>query len=558
MKSTKVLNLFKRNTNKYNGFNGKAIFMRAQTRSFSQLSNKQTFSFFPQTLQHQIGFNTRQTTLFKPLPSLFFHFTKKSTKKFFSTEVENKEQQEVDNDQQFEEIKKFAETGNPKAQFELSFYYLSGNKYVDQDVKKALQLLEESAAKGEFQAYVQLGDLYSRGYEVTNENGEIDEEQTIKQNLLKSFSYFQEAASKGYPAAQGNVGVYYLTGVGVKKNLNEAQKWLQLASDNGNLTARCNLANCYLTGIDPSDNEGEILENPFQQDQQKAISLLKSCLDEFPDFHVAAYHLGIVYYHGEGVETNLREAYEYFYDASQNGNMEANHYLALYYENGLLDGDTNLNKAITYYEKAASIGYPPAQHSLALLYLNYDDENQEENREKGKDYLLKSASKGYVPSIYHVGLEYLNNPPNHPQFPNNSHEAVKWLQRAADLGFEEAQMMIGLCHYKGQGFEKDTKKAIEILSEVNIPESCFLLGGIYETGDEDIPVDFEKAFMWYQLADAGGDLDAKYRLGLCYHYGKGVTQDKQQGLMYLQEASKLGHEAAKRAIMDLHFRGSHR
>ena len=89
------------------------------------------------------------------------------------------------------------------------------------------------------------------------------------------------------------------------------------------------------------------------------------------------------------------------------------------------------------------------------------------------------------------------------------------------------------------------------LSFHKMPESHYLLGGIYETGEEGVPVDFERAVMWYQLADAGGNVDSKYRLGLCYYYGRGVAEDKQQGLACLQQAASQEHEGAKRAILDI-------
>jgi hypothetical protein len=100
------------------------------------------------------------------------------------------------------------------------------------------------------------------------------------------------------------------------------------------------------------------------------------------------------------------------------GNVEAQHRMAIMYQNGLgLVKDDK--QAFFWMKKAADQGYAMAQHGLGFMYMHGECVDKDEA------------------------------------------EAVKWFTRAAEQGLAGSAMTLGLMYEQGQGVEKDTAKAQE-------------------------------------------------------------------------------------------------
>jgi uncharacterized protein len=68
---------------------------------------------------------------------------------------------------------------------------------------------------------------------------------------------------------------------------------------------------------------------------------------------------------------------------------------------------------------------------------------------------------------------------------------MQWYRKAADQGYANAQITIGVMYENGQGVTQDNAEAIR----------------------------------WYRKAAEQGNPNAQYNLGVMYHSGQGVTQD---------------------------------
>ncbi|MDM8214851.1 tetratricopeptide repeat protein [Desulfovibrio piger] len=90
-----------------------------------------------------------------------------------------------------------------------------------QDDGKALQLWEQSAAKGFVPAQLLLGYLYYRG-----EGG-------VGQDYGMARQWWEKAADRGNPSAQVSIGAMYEHGEGVKKDLAAAREWYDKACGRG-------------------------------------------------------------------------------------------------------------------------------------------------------------------------------------------------------------------------------------------------------------------------------------------------------------------------------------
>lgn len=85
--------------------------------------------------------------------------------------------------------------------------------------------------------------------------------------------------------------------------------------------------------------------------------------------HRAMYALGSMYVAGQGVEKDLKKAFDLFKEAAQNGRADAMHKLGIMYEEGV-GTKQNIKKAIRYYQKSAKLGYPLGQYQFGLMYMN--------------------------------------------------------------------------------------------------------------------------------------------------------------------------------------------
>ena len=93
-------------------------------------------------------------------------------------------------------------------------------------------------------------------------------------------------------------------------------------------------------------------------------------------------------------------------------------------------------------------------------------------------------------------------------------EAVDLFQKAADLGHSEAQLMLGMCYFNGDGIKRD----------------------------------YDEAVKWFRKAADQGNALAQYNLGVCYINGIGVNKDPAEAVKWYRKAAEQGYEPAEKAL----------
>ena len=107
----------------------------------------------------------------------------------------------------------------------------------------------------------------------------------------------------------------------------------------------------------------------------------------------ANYLLGIMYYKGEGVESNKKEAVKWLQKAAVRGHVQAAYSLAVIYDKG--DGiPQDQQEAVKWYRKAAEKGHALSQFNLGLMYTN--GEGVEKNHTEAVKWLRKAARQKNV------------------------------------------------------------------------------------------------------------------------------------------------------------------
>ena len=138
---------------------------------------------------------------------------------------------DVNGEDAVESLKEKAEQGDEKSQVLFAASYLNGI-FVTKDKEKAFELFTKYADAGNPFAQYELGNLYK-----------------VEENPEKSFHYFLSAAKQGIIGAKYNVGCYYFQGFGVEKNARKVFQWMLSAAKDGHPCAQYMVGVCYYFGV---------------------------------------------------------------------------------------------------------------------------------------------------------------------------------------------------------------------------------------------------------------------------------------------------------------------
>ena len=414
---------------------------------------------------------------------------------------------------------------NTQKEANLGWDYQNGQG-VPKDLRKAAELYQKAADKGNAFAQNQLGTLYQSG-------------EGVPKDLRKAAELYQKAADQGGAMAQNNLGTLYQSGQGVPKDLGKATELYQKAADQGNAFAQNSLGVLYQSG------EG------VPKDLRKAAELYQKAADQ--ENAIAQANLGWLYQSGRGVPKDLRKAADLYQKAADQGNAFAQNALGWLYENGR-GVPTDSVKAAELYQKAADQGYAVAQSNLAWLHQNglgvpKDLAKAAELLRKAAEVYQKAADQGDATAQTTLGWLYENG----RGVPKDLAKAAELYQKAAEQGNAFAQSNLAWLHQNGLGVPKNLAKATELLrkaaelsqkaadqGDVYAQEH---LGRLYQNG-QGVPKDLGKAAELYQKAADQGDAVAQIRLGWLYQNGQGVPKDLGKAAELCQKAADQGNDAA--------------
>jgi tetratricopeptide (TPR) repeat protein len=156
----------------------------------------------------------------------------------------------------FDSVKKYADSGNVLAMYQISKYYESIDKklsldwlknaasqgyvtaqidlgsvyYLEKDYPKAAEWYEKAAKQGNPSAQNYMGEIFHLGY--------IEDQP----NYQKAFEYYEKAAHQGYMHAQHNLGILYHLGligkIANQPNYQKAVEWYEKAANQGHQGAK--------------------------------------------------------------------------------------------------------------------------------------------------------------------------------------------------------------------------------------------------------------------------------------------------------------------------------
>ena len=242
-----------------------------------------------------------------------------------------------DYDKAFKLCKKAAVAGNPRAQYNLAYYFEKG-RGCKVDTKKALEWYEKAVVSGYGPAAFTLGYYYQEGNGIT-----------VK-DAASAYNYYKIGADLGDRNAMSALADCYCNGNGTSKDINKAlDLYLKLSEDDPDGY------NAYMVGffydyrryLDHSKKYTK--EEKMADDLEAAKWYRKAAEKNNPE---ATLSVGVCYDLGKGVEKNLQEAVKWYRKAADLGNGAAMWNLGRCYEKG--EGvEKSIDQAVYWYKKGA-------------------------------------------------------------------------------------------------------------------------------------------------------------------------------------------------------------
>lgn len=240
----------------------------------------------------------------------------------------------------------------------------------------------------------------------------------------------------------------------------------------------------------------------YQQGQY--LTAFKLALDRAEKGDAAAQTLiAIMYEKGEGVKQDLAEATVWYGIAANSGNRDAQFAYAL----RLLQGqgvEQNLEDGFAMMEKAAVAGHPQAMFNHANQII--DQRPTSAGYRRALPFFEKAAEASVVEAFYALAQIYKAGKTNGIQDPD---KARMWLKRAADSGFDTAQIELAIEYLQGTNGPKDPVKAFAYFNQAAVRGNAIAQNRLakmyaFGVGTDISPVEAAK---WHILATRAGLAD---------------------------------------------------
>ena len=275
-----------------------------------------------------------------------------------------------------------------------------------------------------------------------------------------------------------------------------AEEWLASLAEKGNGQAR----RCYFTLAMMGDGEGI----DWTKLEQWALAMVEETPGE------AYCMLGMLYEPGLPGYDDLKRAVEYFQKAIDCGNTGCAFYLARVYAAHMEELGCAPGEIRNLLEQAEPVNPCGQLYSLLAPLC-----------EALEDY---TAAMGYYRKWHRLDPEdadccmgLARNYAMGRGVRQDFEIALRYYQKAANLGEAEALHMVGVCYYEGMGARRNYKRALD----------------------------------FFQRAYAMGHCRSAYFLGLIHLRGLAGRPDKEKGMQYLQACAEEGDEESIAALAAL-------
>jgi len=327
-------------------------------------------------------------------------------------------------------------------------------------------------------------------------------------------------AEQGDAASQNIVGMWYYKGEHYKQSYTKAFKWWSAAAAKKYPEAFANLGMLYRHGQGVEADSVKAVKHytkSVRYGNGEILREFEKCAEQSYDAFGAVV-AAICYENGYGCNKSLDRTQHFFEIAAKVQSVDAYRELGFIYHKQRKE-----SLSLIMFEKAASLGDNAAAYQYAKAVIKTDA--TEGNRHEAVFYLQKAAEAGNLQAQNDLGLLYYQGNIVTKDYQN----AVKWFTKAAVAGWSLAQWNLVQCLVDGKGIERDFDQAV------------FWLGKAYSqrfvTQINRMCSDSEKGW--------NGKPFLTYLRGLSYFYS---DDEEERGMAY-NEFKKISKSCVEAKIM---------
>lgn len=449
--------------------------------------------------------------------------------------------------------------------------------FVPQDIEKAKEYINKAILQGYIEGYRSLGDIYmykpivyevldaQKGFQYYMKGAEYSEANcltaiaqcyyyghAVKEDAKNAMKWFQKAANAGDRNAYFFIGCIYYYGEGVPENNKLAWNWFSKGYEMVYSSCAFMLGTMCLEGNAPEGEEKDTVkyfeESAFLGGNRGEEAMLK---------------LYDIYTEGTLVDRDEEKAMTWLQRAANMKNPKA---LLKY---GILLTDINSPysdefKGAKYLQQALDKDVYDAALYLSRLYRQGVGGMMD--RDKAKELLRIAAEKGNNIEAY-CELGKLYSHANQSEWDDEKEEvddvqkekdncqAMQYFEKAAEQNYAEAYIRMAEIEQDRLDFDnlttcKSAKKCFEWTkkaAELGYPQALLDMGVNYQIGI-GTSVDVEKSIEWYQRSYEKGNKYAPFNIAELYNDGELVSKDMTKAKYWYKEALKLNNESAKEKL----------
>lgn len=212
------------------------------------------------------------------------------------------------------------------------------------------------------------------------------------------------------------------------------------------------------------------------------------------------------------------------------------------------------NHYLSYLIPVAESGDATSQAVLGWCYI--EGFGVAKNNAKAEGWLRKAAEQGFSEAQIALGLYYLDAYETGVEV--NVTEAVKWVRKAAEQDLAEAQWFLGKCYEAGIGVTENEITAFswyKKAAEQDLADAQYELGECYLNGT-GVTENQGEAVKWYRKAAEQDYAEAQITLGICYMNGLGVAKNEYTAFSWYKKAAEQGLAEAQFAIGECYISGT--
>ncbi len=263
--------------------------------------------------------------------------------------------------------------------------------------------------------------------------------------------------------------------------------------------------------------------------------------------------IAAAYRKGFAVDKDTREALAWTLRAAEHGHPEAQFTISNAYKRGTELFAADKQKVIFWTRRAAEQGHMVAMHNLGSYYgtgipdVLPRDPNQEDL------WLTRAAEAGFTQSQMVLGVMYLEG----KERPADPVKAEMWLRKAAEHGHVFGMLHLARLYSSDDGTPRDPDFVERILlraSEMKRPEAQYALAKLYRRGVFG-GVDLPRAIEWFTISAAKKYAPSQFMLAEMYEKGEGLATNAATAAQLYIEAAALGYSPAVCKAAQLYYRG---